>query len=65
MLQVRYYGSKMPAEELVLTRVVDLCEVVANFRLSSNVPGPLFQNQSDRFKNLTCNIKMHYNYLLM
>ena len=52
--------------------VVDLCEVVANFRLSSNVLRPLFQNQSDmkfgvqkpylQYKDI---MGMHYNYLLM
>ena len=28
----------------------ELCEAVANFWQSSNVPRPLFQNQSDMFK---------------
>ena len=46
--------------ELILT---DLCEIVANFRLSYNVPRPLFQNQCLGFKNLTCNIKTCGNAL--
>ena len=38
-------GSKMHG--LFSLMIVDLCEIVANFWSSSNVPRPLFQNQSD------------------